>query len=122
MDTIGNEIDKSPFTTSDPEMIIQAVETGLVGEETASLALGFAKGEVEKARKDHAERIARVQAAQTSADVPSDEKPGARGIKDLAVTGGEASQERAGKQDPDLQPERKGKFRGKGKAPTKGDA
>jgi hypothetical protein len=119
MDTIGTEIDQSPFTTSDPEMIIQAVESGLVGEETASLALGFTKGEVEKARKDHADRIARIQIAQSSGD--NGEKPGARGLTDLAANGDEASQERAGKQSPDLQPERKGKFRGKGKSPTKGD-
>lgn len=121
MATIGKEIDKSPFTTSDPEMIVQAVESGLVGEETASLALGFAAGEVEKARTDHAARIQRIQAAQTSAEVPSDAKPGARGIRDLAADTSGAPQERASTQSPDLQANRKGAFRGKGKAPKKGD-
>jgi hypothetical protein len=119
MDTIAKEINKSKFTTSDPDTIIRAVEAGLTGEETASLALGFEVGEVIKARADHAARIARIQEAQSSGD--EDGKPGARGVTDLAVQDGEAAGERTGKQDPDLQGERKGKLRGKGKQLKKGD-
>lgn len=123
MDAIAAEIDKAQFTTSDPETIIQAVEAGLSGEETASLALGFEVGEVTKARKDHAERIARIQEAQTSGEGQGegDEKPGARGLKDLAVGEDEAAGERKSKQDPHLQPERKGRFRGAGKKVKKGE-
>jgi hypothetical protein len=119
MDKIAKEIDKSKFTTSDPETIIRAVEAGLSGEETASLALGFEEGEVTKARADHASRIARIQEAQSGQEGAS--KPGARGVKDLAVNDGEAAGERVGKQDPDLQGERKGKLRGEGKQLKKGD-
>lgn len=132
MNKIENEIDRAPFTTSDPETIIAAVEAGLVGEETASLALGFLDGEIEKARKDHAERIARIQQAQSSgkeaagdetvAGQPND-NPGARGLKDLAAdkkdTG--AKGERASKENVDLQGDRKAKQRGKGKSLDKGD-
>jgi hypothetical protein len=118
MDKIAKEIDKSKFTTSDPETIIKAVEAGLSGEETASLALGFEPGEVKKARKDHAERIARIQVAQSTGD--GEDKPGARGVKDLTADDGEAAGERAGKQDPNLQADRKAKFRGEGKQ-MKGD-
>jgi hypothetical protein len=42
IDQINKEIDTASFTTSDPDVIIRSVEAGLSGEETASLALGFA--------------------------------------------------------------------------------
>lgn len=121
MNKIESEIDKATFTTSDPDTIIRAVEAGLSGEETASLALGFLEGEVEKAREDHAARIARIQKAQSPQGAGS-EHPGARGIKDLQAgqeTG--AKQERADKENPDLQADRKPRQRGEGKSLDKGE-
>jgi hypothetical protein len=56
--------------------------------------------------------------AQSAGD--GEDKPGARGVRDLTADDGEAAGERTGKQDPDLQGERKGKLRGKGKL-KKGD-
>ena len=109
IDEINKEIQDANFTTSDPDIIIAAVEAGLSGDETASLALGFAKGEIDKARKDHADRIARIQAAQT--------KPGeaARGNPDADPDPNSAKVEKAASQNPDLQPDRRRRVRGKGK-------
>ena len=132
MDKIYTEIDKAAFTTSDPDTIIRAVETGLAGEETGSLALGFLEGEVEKARKDHAARIARIQEAQSSGKEAAGEgaapqegtdNPGARGIKDLQASKKDtgAKGERADKENKDLQGDRKAKKRGEGKRIDKGD-
>lgn len=119
IDEINTEIDKAGFTTSDPEVIISAVEAGLAGEETASLALGFAKGEVEKARKDQAARIARIQAAQSTPDGGGDlSQPGeaaARGNPDLDPDPSAAKNEKSESQNPDLQPGRKRRVRGKGR-------
>ena len=61
---IFQEIDACNYTTSDPNTIIQALINGAVGEQTASIALGFADTEYLKARDDHAERIKRIAEAQ----------------------------------------------------------
>ncbi len=74
------EIDAAPTMTSDWEAIASDVELGLVDDETASQARGYPKGVVEKAKKDHAERIARVQAAQ-SAQQATNGNAGARGVQ-----------------------------------------
>lgn len=116
IDEINTEIENANFTTSDPDVIIRAVEAGLSGEETASLALGFAKGEIEKARKDRVVRIAAIQAAQSSPDEGN--APGqqaARGNPDADPDPKAAAEEKAASQNPDLQPDRKPKVRGKGK-------
>jgi hypothetical protein len=117
---IYGEIDRAPFTTADPDTIIAAVEAGLSGEETGSLALGFIEGEVEQARKDHAERIARIQQAQSSGEdraVEGAKNPGARGLDDLDPNKGKnaASAERSKANDPDQQADRKPRLRGGGR-------
>jgi hypothetical protein len=119
IDTINAEIDAAGFTTSDPDVIIAAVEAGLSGDETASLALGFAAGEVEKAKKDHADRIARIQAAQSPLTTqPNKQEAGsqaARGLSDLDVDPTKANSEKSKSQNVDLQPDRKRRVRGKAK-------
>lgn len=118
IDEINSEIDRAGFTTSDPEVIIAAVEAGLAGEETASLALGFVKGEVEKARKDQAARIARIQAAQSPPGGDGASQPGeaaARGTPDLDPDPSAAKNEKTESQNPDLQSNRKRRVRGKGR-------
>lgn len=125
MNEIFAQIDSAGFTTSDPETIISAVEAGLTGEETASLALGFKPGEVDKARVDHAARIARIQEAQTSGRESAEQNggdggtpnPGARGVTDLDPNKGTgaADQERGQANDPDQQPDRKRRRRGRGR-------
>jgi hypothetical protein len=117
MNDIFSQIDTAGFTTSDPETIISAVEAGLAGEETASLALGFDIGEVAKARVDHAARIARIQAAQSGGQAEQGSDPGARGVADLSPTkgSGAANSERLKANNPDQQPDRRRRQRGKGK-------
>ena len=90
MDSIFAEVDKADYTTSDPTVIIQAKEAGLVSEQTASMALGFAEDEYLQARKDHAERAARILLAQTSARQAGEgggdtEGAGARGVEDVSA-------------------------------------
>jgi len=80
IEKINTEINETPYTTSDPDTIISAVEKGLCSEETGSLALGFGPDEYKQARKDHAERVARIAEAQ---GVKSD--PAARGVLDLSA-------------------------------------
>ena len=119
IDEINKEIEDANFTTSDPDIIIRAVEAGLSGEETASLALGFAKGEVDKAREDQAARIARIQAAQSPQEDKNEAlKPGeaaARGNPDLDPDPNAAKNEKSESRNPDLQPDRKRRVRGRGR-------
>ncbi|HPT70823.1 MAG TPA: hypothetical protein PLE74_00915 [Candidatus Cloacimonadota bacterium] len=64
MDEIFEEIDSAEVMNTDPEFIMKAAEAGLVSNATASETIGFPKGEAAKASQDHAERLARIQAAQ----------------------------------------------------------
>lgn len=61
---IQDEIDKSPVVMGDPKVIASDIEQGLVSLETASTARGYPEGEVEKAKSDHAERLARIATSQ----------------------------------------------------------
>lgn len=116
MATINSEIDAAPFTTSDPDTIIAAVEAGLSGEETASRALGFEEGEVKKAREDHAARIARIQAAQSPAGQADEgQNLAARGVKDLDVDPKSGKTERQQATQTDLSADRKKPVRGRGR-------
>lgn len=87
LEGLMREIDDIDYILSDPNTIMQAHKSGLVGDETASEALGFDPDEVEKAREDRAQRIALTLAAQTPQDNGASEEgggaapgnPGARG-------------------------------------------
>lgn len=61
---IFDEIDEADYTTSDPETIVRAHEAGIVGDETASKAMGFSDDEYLQAREDHVSRATRVLEAQ----------------------------------------------------------
>jgi len=116
MNTIFREIETAAFTTSDPDVIFEALERGAVGEVTANLALGFeGEEEVKKARIDHADRLARIAEAQSSKDDGEDDNLAARGLKDFDDGSGGASKEREEANNPDLQADRKKRVRGKGK-------
>lgn len=79
IDRMLTEIDSSDSAISNIDNVIEAQKQGLVSDETASEILGFPKGEVEQARKDHAKRVALIQAAQTS------DNNAARGVNDLST-------------------------------------
>jgi len=80
--TIISEIDAAEVITTDPDVIKQDFESGFVSLETASLARGYPEGEVAQAKLDHAERLARIAVAQSSAPTDSVDRPAARGVPD----------------------------------------
>lgn len=82
MDQIEDEINRTTVATIDPDTIRQDHEAGFVGSEMASELRGYPKGEVEKAKKDHAERLARIAKAQSENSAPM----GPRGVPDQSPT------------------------------------
>lgn len=64
LDKIFDEIDSATVVHIDPEEIRADHEAGLVGTETASKSRGYPEGEAEQAKIDHADRLARIAAAQ----------------------------------------------------------
>jgi hypothetical protein len=111
---IHDQIDAATITTTDPEVIRLDHEAGLVGLETASQARGYPKGEVEKAKSDHAERLARIAAAQSSAS--TDIVGAARGIPDQDEDPGRAAaEEKAESRDTTEQPTTRKRVRGAAK-------
>ena len=132
LETIFREIDSAEYTTSDPEIIIRSQEAGLVGEKTASEALGFSSTEYLQAREDHAARAIRILKAQTEAAGELEaakqnaaggeplQRPEARGVGDLAVNNDEGKAERAKALDRTLANEKKKPVRGQGKTLNKG--
>jgi hypothetical protein len=106
------EIDESPVIVSDPKAVEIDVKSGLVSLDTASRARGYPKGEVEKAAKDHAERLARIAKSQAEAKGASD--PGARGVSDLSANANAGKEEKAASQKDQTQRESvKDRTRGK---------
>lgn len=105
---IHDEIEESPYTTSDPDVIIEAKNSGLVGEKTASMALGFNDDEYLVARIDHTERVRRIQEAQTD--------PSARGLDDLSENPQAGRQEKEASRNTDLKDNTETPVRGKGKS------
>ena len=94
IDKLHKEIDESEYLTSDPDIILRAVEQGICSEKIGSLALGFAEGVYLEAREDQALRAARIIQAQSQAggneqdgskNQQSDQRFAARGADDLAV-------------------------------------
>ncbi len=124
---VNQEIDDSSYTTSDPTTILAAVEAGLCGEQTGSMALGFSPEEHIQAKKDHAERAARVAQAQASVkgngsmagQIGGD--PAARGVPDLSANPANAPrQEKIQGRDRTLHDSKRQRIRGRG-AKNKGD-
>lgn len=119
IDTIFNEIDGADYATSNPEVIIKAQEAGLVGEQTASVALGFADEEYLQAREDHVERAKRIVEAQVGAKMEAiGGAPGgaaARGVPDLDQNKNSGKEERAAANDTTLNADKQKPVRGEGK-------
>lgn len=113
IEQINQEIDNARFTTSDPQTIIQAAEAGLVGEQTASVALGFDDDEYEKARQDHLARLERI--AETQGVTKGGSDPAARGLKDLSADPNAGKEEKAASRNTDVQGTTAPRVRGKGR-------
>jgi len=88
-----DEIEASAVVVTDPEIIVKDHEAGFVGTDLASELRGYPKGEAEKAKTDHTERLARIAAAQSD--------PQSRGIKDQSGDGtaGSIEKKKAGMKD-----------------------
>ena len=108
MEKIHKEIDSATVVVTDPTIIKEDHEAGFIGTDLASEARGYPKGEVEKAKADHAERAIRIAAAQSSVT----QEPGARGVDDLSADDKSAEDEKDNSQDPDLDENGKKKVRG----------
>lgn len=76
-DKIISEINSNKVVLADWQEIAKDIENGLVSNDTASQARGYPAGETQAAAQDHANRLIRIQNAQTPAT-----DPGARGLKD----------------------------------------
>lgn len=92
---IESEIDSNDVTLADWQEVAKDVELGLVGNQLASEARGYPKGEVDKAAKDHAARLKRIQESQTPKDLNAE----ARGIKDLSGNPAGGRQEKQDSRD-----------------------
>ena len=113
---VNAEIDESLYTTSDPTTILAAVEAGLCGEKTGSMALGFSETEHIQAKKDHAERAARVAQAQASVKGSNNSggDPAARGVPDLSANPSASRQEKKQGRDRTLHDSKRRRVRGQG--------
>lgn len=111
---IHEEIESAPYTTSDPKTIIEAKEAGLVGEQTASMALGFNDDEYLVAREDHIRRATEVAKAQGIARGAGD--PASRGVADLSADPANAGKrEKEASRNTDLNTTTKKPVRGEGR-------
>lgn len=61
-----DEIESASAVSADPDIIFQALEAGVLDLKTAAVLLGYPESVVAAAKKDHAERIARIAEAQAS--------------------------------------------------------
>ena len=111
LNEIEQEINSADYLTSDPKTILEAVERGLVGEKTGSIALGFKDEEHVVAREDHAARLARIQKAQS----PVGDNPAARGLPDADPDPESGKREREEATNADEDGDRSQRQRGEGR-------
>jgi len=89
---IYKQIDNAPSVTSDAKLVLADHEAGLVSDATASIIRGYKPDEVERAQKDHAERLKRINEAQGG--VGGD----ARGVPDTQIDQVDPRMEKQGEQ------------------------
>lgn len=80
IDAITREIDTVKSHTADPDTIFLAVDKGILDLKSAAVILGWPEEVVDKAAKDHAERLARISEAQSK---NNEQANAARGVADL---------------------------------------
>lgn len=108
IDTINKEIDDAPNAISNFDKVASDVEHGLVSDATASILSGYPEGEADKAATDHANRLARIAAAQSTPDQVS-------GVADTTKNPQSGSQQKQQQQDPTNKPTTQPQVRGKAK-------
>ncbi len=108
--SIYKEIDESPFTTSDPEVIRIAHEAGFAGTQVCSIALGFDEDEHIQARADHADRLKRIQEAQSA------ESSAINGVDDTSGNPAQfQAEQKEASRNTDDKPTTRKRVRGKGR-------
>jgi len=65
LDDIRGEIDNAKIIVTDPELIHQDIEDGILSPESAASARGYPAGEVERASVAHEARLTRIAIAQS---------------------------------------------------------
>ena len=110
MKKIEKEIDDAAVIITDPVTIRDDHEAGLVGTQLASQLRGYPADEVEKAKKDHAERIERIAMSQSKYSVNS-----ANGVDDLDTENDTAKKEKTLSRETDLDDKVTDKTRGDAK-------
>jgi hypothetical protein len=96
IDKVMAEIEAAGYTSSSVKDVLADHKAGLVGDEVASEARGYLKGEVTKAKADQVERAVAILAAQTA---PGEEggikNPASRGVAALDPDRSSGSKEQA---------------------------
>jgi hypothetical protein len=110
---IYREIDSAEYTTSEPQTIIDARNAGLVGDRTASLALGFDDEEYIRAQEDHLARIARI--AQSQGILTNGSDPASRGVPDASANPNAPKEEKFLSRQTDQRPSTRPRVRGRGR-------
>lgn len=113
LNKIHAEIDAAQVIVTDPEVVREDHEAGFVGTQLASTIRGYPEGEAEQAKIDHADRLARIAASQSSA---SDSNiNAARGVDDADPDNNTGKVEKAASRQTDEEDTTKVKTRGEGK-------
>ena len=113
VDLIIKEIGESNNTGASAKIIVADVEAGILGHETAAIMRGYDKDEPAKASQEHADRLARIEEAQTRAR--ENTMAAARGIDDKAPDSQDAKEEKTESQDPNQNGDGKKLVRGEEK-------
>jgi len=109
IEAIENEIDSSVVVETDSETVRSDLEAGLVSNDTASKIRGYPEGESKQAAIDHAERLARIAAAQSA---EGNQRMAARGVPDGDDDPTSGQVEKADSRDPTQQPSTAPRVRG----------
>ena len=112
LDKINSEIDKAPNMSADAEVIRADVETGLVSHTLASELRGYPKGEADKAKQEHVDRLAAIAEAQAEAKTDDAAAASARGVVDQDADPNSGKLEKAESRETDNNSDPKDNTRG----------
>jgi hypothetical protein len=131
LEQMQKEINEATVFDLDPEVIANDMENGLVSTEYASTVIrGYPEGQVEQAKKDHAERLKRIMESQTndngsqtndngSQTNDKTNNPASRGLDDLEDDNDSSSNEKKFSQSKYFN--KQGNVRGKGRFNNQND-
>lgn len=91
LEEIVDEIVAAPSITADPDVVFMSLDKGIIDSGTAAEILGFPPDAPEKAKAEHAERLARIAESQSKRNAGA--MSGARGVKELAASPAEEARE-----------------------------